>query len=427
MQLDEGKQDYPILIIGGGVAGITAALDLGNLGQRVHLIEIDHWLGGQVSNLDKLYPTDHCAFCPLWTEIKKCREHPYITVHTCTSVKELKEEGILKKVTFVTHPPVIDEEKCVFCGHCVGVCPVEKDLVTPDDHVNSDHAICMTRDHVYPPAYTINEDVCTKCALCEEICPTGAINLRRTDEESTLIVKNVIWATGFGEADLSELNEFGSGTHPDIMTSMEFEEWISETGPNKGSVKKKSNLEVPIEIAFVQCAGARDKRMFPYCSAVCCMHALKQAHWVKKRSPQTKCTIFFTDLRTVGKNYYKYAQQSIVAGHLKLVRGRPGLILPLPEEEGLGIKYENTMTQKAEIRRFDMVVLNGALKPSIRELKPEQRDRLSLDHWGFVKEGGDSISNFACGFSLAPADVMESVIQASSAAWDVIQKSRPER
>ena len=116
-----------------------------------------------------------------------------------------------------------------------------------------------------------------------------------------------------------------------------------------------------------------------------------------------------------------------MAGHLKLVRGRPGLILPLPEKEGLGIKYENTMTQKAEIRRFDMVVLNGALKPSIRELKPEQRDRLSLDHWGFVKEGGDSISNFACGFSLAPADVMESVIQASSAAWDVIQKSRPER
>ena len=427
MQLDEEKQDHSILIVGGGVAGMAAALDLGNLGQRVHLIEIENWLGGQVSNLDKLYPTDHCAFCPLWTEIKKCREHPYITVHTCTFVKELKDEGILKKVTIVRRPPVIDEGKCVFCGRCTGVCPVEKDLVALDDHDNSVHAIRMIRDHVYPPAYTINEDVCTKCGLCEEICPTGAIDLSRADKESTLIVKNVIWATGFGEADLSELREYGSGTHPDIMTSMDFEEWISETGPNKGSIKKKSNLAVPISIAFVQCAGARDKRMFPYCSAVCCMHALKQVHWVKKRSPQTRCTIFFTDLRTVGKNYYKYAQQVIGDDDLELIRGRPGLILPLPEKEGIGIKYENTMTQKAEIRMFDMVVLNGALEPRMHELKPEQRDRLSLDRCGFVMKGGNSVTGFACGFSLAPADVMESVIQGSSAAWDVIQKTRLER
>jgi heterodisulfide reductase subunit A len=427
MRFGEENQAYPIMVVGGGVAGIAAALDLGNLGQRVHLVEINHWLGGQVSKLDKLYPTDHCAFCPLWTEIKKCKEHPYITVHTCTSVKELREEGVLKKVTIVRRPPVIDEEKCVFCGFCESVCPVEKSLVALDNHVNSVHAIGMTQDHVYPPAYTINEEACTKCGLCEEICPTGAIDYGRSDEESTFIVKNVIWATGFGEADLSGVVEYGSGTHQDIMTSMDFEGWISETGPNKGSVRKKSTLAVPTSIAFVQCAGARDKRMFPYCSAVCCMHALKQVHWVKKRSPQTRCTIFFTDLRTVGKNYYAYARQAIGDGNLEFIRGRPGLILPLPEKEGIGIKYENTMTQKTEIRKFDMVVLNGALAPRMRQLKPEQRGRLSLDSCGFVVKGGNSVSGFACGFSLEPADVTESVIQGSSAAWDTIQKPKPER
>ena len=192
MRFGEKIQEYPILVVGGGVAGITAALDLGNLGQRVHLIERKHRLGGQVSNLDKLYPTDHCAFCPLWTEIKKCREHPYITVHTRTSVKELKEEGILKKLTIIRRPPFIDEGKCVFCGRCAEVCPVEKNVVALDNHVNSVHAIRMTRDHVYPPAYTINEDVCTKCSLCEEICPTGAIDLSRTEEVRTLIVKDVL-------------------------------------------------------------------------------------------------------------------------------------------------------------------------------------------------------------------------------------------
>ena len=132
MRFGEENQAHPILVVGGGVAGIAAALDLGNLGQRVHLIEEKHGLGGQVSHLDKLYPTDHCAFCPLWTEIKKCKEHPYITVHTCTSVKELREEGVLKKVTIVRRPPVIDEEKCVFCGRCTRLCPVEKNLVALD-------------------------------------------------------------------------------------------------------------------------------------------------------------------------------------------------------------------------------------------------------------------------------------------------------
>ncbi len=419
--------ENPILVIGGGVAGITAALDLASAGQVVHLVEQNGHLGGQVSRLDKLYPTDHCAFCPLWTEIKKCRNHPLIRVHTSAYVRELSQEGNHKRAAIVKKPPFIDEGKCVFCGRCVRTCPVEKELGDLGDHAPSSHAIRLTWDHAYPPSYTINEDVCTRCGLCQEVCPTGAIDLNRTEGETILSVDEVIWATGFREADLSRLEEFGSGTHPDIMSAMEFEEWISEAGPNRGDIRKKSNLSTPQSIAFIQCAGARDKRMFPYCAAVCCMHALKQARWVKKRSPQTRCTIFYTDMRTVGANYYEYAQRAIQEADLELIRGRPGLILPLPRKEGIGIRYENTMTQEIAIRKFDMVVLNGALEPWLRQMDPEQKGIPSFDNHGFLVVEGNGISHLGCGFSVEPVDITESVIQASSAALKAIQKRKTER
>jgi len=419
--------ENPILIIGGGVAGITAALDLANAGQVVHVVEQNGHLGGQVSRLDKLYPTDHCAFCPLWTEIKKCRDHRHITVHTSAYVRELRQEGNHRKATIVRRPPFIDEGKCVFCGRCVRTCPVEEELGDLGDHGPSSHALSITWDHAYPPSYAINEEVCTTCGLCQEVCPMGAIDLNRAEEETVLTVDEVIWATGFREADLSGLEEFGSGTHPDIMRSLEFEAWISEAGPNRGKIRKRSNLTTPRNIAFVQCAGARDKRMFSYCSTVCCMHALKQARWVKKRSPQTRCAIFYTDMRAVGTNYYEYARRAMEEADLELIRGRPGLILPLRGEEGIGIRYENTTTQGVAIRRFDMVVLNGALEPWLRQGDPERRATPLLDNHGFLSREGNGASSIACGFSVEPVDVIESVIQASSAALKAIQKHKTER
>ena len=400
-----------LLIIGGGIAGIRAALDLANTGHRVHIVERNHSLGGQVSRLDKLYPTDHCAFCPLWTEIKRLKEHPLITVHIQATLKELQKEGIHNRVSIVKRPLFIDEETCVFCGHCVKTCPLP--------------AIQPVWEHASPPAYMINEEICNKCGLCEETCPTGAIDLTRSEEETILLVDDVIWATGFKEADLSKLEEFGSGTHPDIMSAMEFEDWISEAGSNRGNIRKKSNLSIPKSIAFVQCAGARDKRMLPYCSAVCCMHALKQAHWVNKRSPEIQCTVFYTDLRTVGKNYYEYALRAIEKHAIELIRGRPGMILPLPGGDGIGIKYENTMTQRAEIRQFDMVVLNGALEPSLCPVRSDSAEIPVRDKQGFL--GEERHENLGCGFIVEPADVVDSVIQASSAVFKAIRRSGFER
>ncbi|MEA2014605.1 MAG: 4Fe-4S binding protein, partial [Thermodesulfobacteriota bacterium] len=260
-----------VLVIGGGVAGITTSLDLANTGQVVHLVENGHHLGGQVSKLDKLYPTDHCAFCPLWTDVKKCTEHPLITVHTLSHVKELKKESGRYSAVILKNPRYIDEKKCIFCGRCEKECPAS--AIHPD------------WEHLSPPSFVIDDTTCTKCGDCVKVCPTEAINLELKKEEINLHISNVIWATGFKEADLNHLKEYGSGTHPDIMTSMKFEEWTAEAGTNRGNIIKRSDRAAPTNIAFIQCAGARDLRMITSSTSVCCMHAFKQAGWVKKRNP----------------------------------------------------------------------------------------------------------------------------------------------
>jgi len=405
-----------ILVVGGGVAGITASLDLADAGQSVHLVENNSHLGGQVSELDKLYPTDHCAFCPLWTDVKKCMEHPLITVHTLSHVKELKKESGEYSAVILKNPHYIDEKKCVFCGRCVEECPAS--------------AIHSGWEHACPPSFVIDDTTCTKCGDCAEVCPTGAINIELKEEEINLHVNDVIWATGFKEADLSHLKEYGSGTHPDIMTSMEFENWTAEGGINKGEIVKRSNHSVPQNIAFIQCAGARDLRMIPSCSAVCCMHALKQAGWIKRRNRTIDCYIFYTDLRTVGRDYYRYALREFEGTEVKLIRGRPGLIHPLPDGDGIAVQFENTMTRKREIRKFDMVVLNGNIQPSLIQSRPGRTEKMAIppmDKEGFFNTESDETSNFACGFGLEPADVAESVIQASAAAMGVLNKESDQR
>jgi heterodisulfide reductase subunit A len=400
----------PVLIIGGGVAGIGAALDLASCGCAVHLVESGRVLGGQVAKLDKLYPTDHCAFCPLWTDVKKLREHSLITVHTSTEVEELKRVDGLLHAVMVRRPPVIDESLCVFCGKCADVCP--------------ETAIRTSGEHVYPPSYLVREEMCSGCERCVKICPTGAIDFQRIEEIIELMVDDVIWASGFTEVDLAPLPEFGLGKHPDIMTAMQFEDWTAEAGVNKGAIVKKSNASVPQNIAFIQCAGARDQRLLSYCSAVCCMHALKQAQWAMRRNHEIQCVVFYTDLRTVGRDYYEYSLRNINGSPVRLIRGRPSLIYPLPGREGIAVKFENTITQKREIWKFDMVVLNGNIGSSLKKKDQDKYFSPTLSGDGFVNPEANGISCFSCGFSAEPADVAESVIQASSAAVKAILAKR---
>ncbi len=391
-----------VLVVGGGVAGISAALDLAAVGHRVHLIESGPDLGGRVARLDKSYPTDHCAFCPLWTEIRRCKENPAVSLLTWSRIASLEKSTGGYRARIAQSPPVIDPVLCIDCGRCEAVC--KKGAARP------------IWEHAYPPVYLIDRRHCDDCRDCIAACPTGAIRFDREDREFSMDVDEVIWAAGFAEASLEPMKEFGWGTHPDILTSLEFEAWQAESGENKGAVLRRSNKAVPRNIAFIQCAGARDLRFLPYCSAVCCMHALKQAGWVRRRNPAIDCVIFYTDLRTVGRGDHEYAVAALEEKGVRLVRGRPSLIYPLPGGDGIAVKFEDTLTQKREIREFDMVILNGNLQSSLAAPSaPKARPELDVE--GFVKS-----ASLSCGFALEPADVTESVIQASSSALRAILK-----
>ncbi|MGC9324719.1 MAG: 4Fe-4S binding protein [Desulfomonilia bacterium] len=393
-----GSSLRPVVVVGSGVAGIVASLDLARAGKTVHLLEKGPILGGQVSTLDKLYPTDHCAFCPLWTEIRNCVLDANITIHTLTEITEIVESGDLFQVTFTHSPRYIDETRCILCGRCVPTCPVK--------------AITYGPEHAYPQTYLIDPEVCTRCSECVDICPTSAIDITRERFRSTISAAGIIWATGFQDTDISLLEEYGYGTHPDILTSLQFEDWTAEAGSNRGAILTKAGGVKPRMIAFIQCAGARDMRLFPYCSAVCCMHALKQAQWVKRRSPEIECTIFFTDMRTEGRNYYTYYLREIKNSAIELIRSRPGLIYPMPNGSGIAVKYEDTLTQEQLIRVFDMVVLNGALRPSLSSRDAGYTPH--LDEEGLLK--GSFRKMYPCGFCMEPMDVESSVVQASAAA-----------
>jgi heterodisulfide reductase subunit A len=226
------------------------------------------------------------------------------------------------------------------------------------------------------------------------------------------MAENMIWATGFSDADISMLPEFGYGSHPDIVTAMEFEGLMAESGPERGKILTSKGVR-PDRVAFVQCAGARDVRKFPYCSAVCCMHALKQARWVKRRNPEIDCVIYYTDMRVQGRHYYEYYLEAVREEGIGLFRGRPGLICPLAGKEGLAVRAENTRTGELKMERFDLVVLNGALSPA---LKAQGQGGFIpyTDEGGFISNASGKVNS--CGFCRAPADVETSVIQASSTA-----------
>lgn len=401
----KGKPDerLPVIVVGGGVAGITAALDLARAGCPVHLIEKTAVLGGQVARLDKLYPTDHCGFCPVWTQAGLCLGHPLITVHTLSCVEDVTQDMETGKNQGQIHVTIrrdlnrIDPGRCILCGRCEKVCP--------------EGAVSPTIAHALPRTFLVDVTACTGCGKCLAACPTHAIDMERQQDKIKIWARNIIWATGFMGANLSALPELGYGSHPNIITSLEFEALLSESGPGRGHVLTPEG-KVPHRIAFVQCAGARDQRNLAYCSAVCCMHALKQARWVKRRDPDMDCVIFFTDMRTQGRHYYEYYRRAVRDQSIELIRSRPGLICPLLSGAGLGVRYENTLTGQLNTLPFDLVVLNGALEPCQKKDKGSLFSLLTDDN-GFV---GNMPQTLACGFCREPADVEMSVIQASSAA-----------
>ena len=414
-----------VLIIGGGVAGIQASLDLADMGLKVHLVERTPSLGGRMAQLDKTFPTNDCSICILAPKMADCSGHANINTLTYSEVKEVSGSAGDFTVKVIKKARYVDEKECTGCGECSPRCPVK---VTDefDMGLRKREAIYFYFLQGVPRVMTIDRKHCIyltrgKCGICKKVCQKNAIDYEQKDTQLTLKVGAIVVATGFDPYDPSVLPQYGYATQENVITSLEYERLICASGPTGGRLERPSDRREAKKIAYIQCVGSRDFRHQRYCSAVCCMHATKEAILAKEHVPDMQSFIFYTDIRASGKGFQKYVGRAQKEYGVKYIRGRGAEISQNSKGDPI-VWYEDTQSRKVKRLRVDMAVLATALVPrkgvkefaQILGVKLDEFDFFASDPFSSMQTTRAGI--FACGYCEGPADIPESVAQASGAA-----------
>ncbi len=429
-----------VLVAGGGIAGVQAALDLADSGFYVHLVEKDAAIGGRMSQLDKTFPTNDCSACILSPKLVECGRHLNINLLTMSQVKSLSGEPGNFKVKVLKRPRYVDPNKCIACGLCAEKCP--KKVTNPFNlGLGTRKAIYLSYPQAVPLKYAIDPESCIwlnkpgRCGMCEKVCPAGAINFNDAPQELELEVGAVIAAPGFKPFDPSGLDFTGYGRIPDVVTAMEFERVLSPSGPCMGHMERPSDGSEPRRIAWLQCIGSRDinRACHGYCSSVCCMYAVKQAMIAREHaSVPIETEIFFMDMRTHGKGFEEFYNRASREG-IGFHRARVHTIIPDPDGQGgVMIRYADS---KGEIhrQRFDLAVLSVGLEMGPEAVELFETLGVELDQDGFVNTSVFSpvTTNrpgvFVCGAAAEPKDIPQAVTEASAAALEAQALLAPAR
>jgi heterodisulfide reductase subunit A len=410
-----------VAVIGGGIAGIQAALDIANHGIRVHLIEREPSIGGHMAMLDKTFPTNDCSLCILSPKMNEVARHPLITIHTCTEVSSVEGEPGTYRLSLVTKPRYIDMEKCNGCGDCVLICPVEV-YNRFDAGIGVRKAIYKPHSQVVPDLVIKDADHCIECGLCYDVCGLDAIRKEEEERRFQVEVASIVLATGYSVFDARKKANLGYLTVPDVITSLELERLINASGPTGGKVARVSTGKTPASVVFVQCVGSRDISIGrPWCSCVCCMAAIKNAILLSEKYPGIEVTICHNDLRAYGKGYEEYLKRAEDGG-IRFLKGLPGEIWD--DGRGPALQVENTETRALEVLRPDLVVLSVGIGPCEGNGDLAGILGLPLEESGFVKPLDDKLGPFLterCGIYLAgtttaPRDIPDSVAMGEAAA-----------
>ena len=412
------------LVIGGGIAGIQASLDLAEQGFKVYLVEKTPSIGGVMAQLDKTFPTMDCSACILTPKMVDVSRHPNIELLTYSEVKEV--DGYIGnfRVKVEKKPRFVKEDVCTGCGQCADACPVE----VPNEFdlgLGTRKAVYVPFPQAVPLIYTIDDENCVGCGMCDSTCDADAIEFDQEPKTVTLNVGTIIVATGFKIFDARRKEEYGYGVHDNVINGLELERLINASGPTGGKLLRPSDGKEPKSIGFVQCVGSRDKTVGnPYCSRVCCMYAIKNARLYKEKHPDSDIYIFYVDIRAFGKGYEEFYQSAQEEYGVKFIRGRPGKIEEDPKTKNLVVKVEDTLLGKNLEMELDLVVLSVGLEPPTDADELQKLLRISRGTDGFFMEAHpklrpvDTLTGglFLAGTAQGPKDIPDTVVQGSAAA-----------
>ena len=411
-----------VLVIGGGIGGIQAALDLAESGFYVYLVEQSPAVGGVMAKLDKTFPTNDCSMCILSPKLVECGRHLNISIMTNAEVKDIKGKAGNFQVALAKKARYIDIDKCTGCGDCAKHCPV-RTTNSFDEGLSNRAAVYVKYPQAVPRAYAIDREKCIGCGLCDKVCLAKAVQYSDKEEIQTINVGSVILCPGYGLPDVALMRNYGYGKYPNVVTSIEFERMLSASGPYQGELLRPSDRDIPQKIAFIQCVGSRDLNQGKgYCSGVCCTYAIKEAVVAKEHSHIPLDTaIFFMDMRTFGKGFEAYYERAMSEQGVRFIRCRPSMIEEIPETKNLRIKYE-TEDGKLTKEEFDLVVLSIGLEPPKGAEELANGLGIELNKYGFCKTDSflpvetSKPGIFVCGAFQGPKDIPETVMQASAAA-----------
>ena len=430
------------LVIGGGIAGITAALDIADAGFPVDIVEKDYTVGGKMARLDKTFPTLDCASCIVTPKMTEVSQNSNIRILSYSEVCDVKGYIGNFEVDIKRHPRFVDETKCTGCGACIEKCPNKK--VPNSFNLNLDNckAINIPFAQAVPKVAAINADYCLHmkglkngkdnvCGFCEKACTAGAINFNQKEEILTEKYGAIIVATGYNPISLEKFDEYAYSQSPDVVSSLEFERLCNASGPTNGHLLRPSDGKEPKNIVFVQCVGSRcsadSTKGHEYCSKICCMYTAKHAILTRDHYPDTNITVFYIDVRTPGKNFDEFYRRAVEQYGVDYIKGQVGKVTPLPDGK-LDVQGSDLILNRQVHIKADMVVLAASIEADKSARPLATMLTTSMDTNDFFLEAhaklrpveSPTAGIFLAGCCQGPKDIPETVAQSSGAAAKAI-------